>query len=250
LADALFSYLEECQHEVPWGAFLDAGTGCSSLSWVTGLETASWTAVTGEPARAESLRQQFRGQQRAQDRILVGNWLDPSFLRGEKFDVVLADYLIGAVERHSPYFQEGILRRLKPLVGHRLYVVGLEPYPVPTNPAERIVNEIAHLRDACHLLAGERYHREFPLEWTQRRLAETGFEIISCRSFPILYGERFITAELGVCEHTLRRIPHSRLVAALKERVEAVRKQALRLTKELGGLACSFDYVVAARPAQ
>lgn len=248
MADALFSYLEECQHEVPWGALLDAGTGCSSLSWVAGLATTSWTAVTGEPSRAESLRQQFRGKMRPQDRILVGNWLDPSFLRGEKFDVVLADYLVGAVERHSPYFQEGILRRLKPMVGHRLYVVGLEPYPVPTNPAEAIVAEIAHLRDACHLLAGERYHREFPLEWMQRRLAETGFEVISCRSFPILYGERFITAELGVVDHTLRRIPHSKLVSALRERTEAVRKQALRLTKELGGLACSFDYVIAARP--
>lgn len=246
--DALFGYLEHCQHEVPWGAFLDAGTGCSSLSWVSGLATQRWTAVTGEPGRAESLRQQFRARMRPQDQIAVGNWANPSFLRHERFDVVLADYLLGAVERHSPYFQEGILRRLKPLVGHRLYVVGLEPYPAPTRPAEQIVADIAHLRDACHLLAGERYHREFPLEWTQRRLAEAGFEVISCRTFPILYGERFITAELGVCEQTLRRIPHSRLVSALRERMETVRKKALQLNKELGGLACSFDYVIAARP--
>jgi hypothetical protein len=37
--------------------------------------------------------------------IVIGNWQDPSFLHGEKYDTILADYLIGAIDGFSPYFQ-------------------------------------------------------------------------------------------------------------------------------------------------
>ncbi len=40
-----------------------------------------------------------------QDQIIVGNWKDPSFLKGQVYDVVLADYLLGSIDGFAPYFQ-------------------------------------------------------------------------------------------------------------------------------------------------
>lgn len=46
------------------------------------------------------------------DSILVGNWMDPQFCDGlGKFDTILADYLIGAVDGFSPYTQDQIVKK-------------------------------------------------------------------------------------------------------------------------------------------
>ena len=43
-------------------------------------------------------------------RVLVGNWMDTNFCAElGKFDTILADYLIGAVEGFSPYTQDLII---------------------------------------------------------------------------------------------------------------------------------------------
>ena len=127
---ALFKHIAFLQDGTPWGRLLAAGTGNTSLRWVTGLNTMSWTAITADPQRALRIENEFSDRRREGDRVLSGNWSDPLLLEGETFDVVLADYLIGSMDRFSPYFQYRFLRRLRPHVGTRLYLVGLEPYHV------------------------------------------------------------------------------------------------------------------------
>lgn len=57
--------------------------------------------------------------------------MDEDLLEGKKYDTILADYLVGAIDGFSPYFQDQIFERitlhLNP--GGRLYVVGLQPIP-------------------------------------------------------------------------------------------------------------------------
>ena len=64
--------------------------------------------------------------------IASGNWKDVSFLQHEMFDVVVADYLLGAVEMHWPHGADGVMDRLlnatKP--NGYLLIAGLEPYEV------------------------------------------------------------------------------------------------------------------------
>jgi len=61
--------------------------------------------------------------------IVLGNWEDPELLQGKKYEVVLADYLIGAMDGFSPFKQDLIFERLKQHMapGGVLYIIGLEP---------------------------------------------------------------------------------------------------------------------------
>lgn len=98
-------------------------------------------------------------------RIVVGNWNDERLLEGERFDVVLADYLVGTVEAFPPYAQDRQLHRLTGLCGDRFYLLGLEPYVVnkPSDETGELVWHIGRPRDAILLLAGHRPYREYPL---------------------------------------------------------------------------------------
>jgi len=93
--------------------------------------------------------------------IVIGNWDDstgsPSLCENEMYDTILSDYLVGAIDGFSPYFQDLIFPRLsqhlKP--GGRLYVVGLNPIPDNAEGDANIICKVTKLRDACILLAGE-----------------------------------------------------------------------------------------------
>ncbi len=249
-ADRLFTHIERLQGGRPWGRVLDAGTGRHSLQWLTGLDTARWTAVTGEKLRAERLARELGVGVRAEDEIICGNWTDPLFLHGEVYDVVLADYLLGAIEGFAPHFQDRLFDRLRPHVGERLYLIGLEPYePFPDSRGGQLIQEIARLRDACILLAGDRCYREFPLEWVLRHLELAGFVVEDAQIFPIRYGERFIEGQLDVCERKLPRIRGpARLVEGIRQTISSVRKRALDHASEQDGILFGEDYVVLARP--
>lgn len=223
-------------HQGEWGRVLDAGTGQSSLEWVSSLDCEAWTAVTAEPARAEGLRRRL--VVRPQDRLLVGCWTDPTLLAGERFDVVVADYLFGSVDRYAPWFQVGLVRRLAALTGEVLYVVGLEPYPEEPG----LIQEIAALRDAVQLLRGRRPHREVPCEWLFERLREAGLEVEEPVRFENLYGPEFLEGELGAVETLLPQLG----IKGLEARVQALRAQGRRLLRK-GPIACSYDYLLVAR---
>ena len=235
----------------PWGAFLDAGTGRGSMQWLLDLPTTRWTAVTGSPAMAERTRREIGDRQRDGDRLVVGNWIDPDLLAGERYDTVLADYLLGAVEAFAPYSQDQLFARLRPLVGSRLYVIGLEPYvqAQPPEGAARLVNEIGRLRDACLLLAMDAPCRENPLEWTLRQLQRSGYHVVDARIVPIRYGENFVHSQLDLCAQVLARLPHRAAAVHLQAWVADLRARALAWVAREGGLRCGQDYLIVAEPA-
>lgn len=92
--------------------FLDAGTGVHSLQWIEKLKTTSWSAITADYNMKRQIETDSGVQLRENDKVLVGNWMDDNFCANlGKFDTILADYLIGAVDGFSPYAQDVILKR-------------------------------------------------------------------------------------------------------------------------------------------
>ena len=246
--DCLFKHIEELHGSRGWGHVLDAGTGEHSLDWVASLPSERWTAVTIEEWQLEKVHRATGNRLRPGDRILRGDWFDPQFLPEEKFDTVIADYLLGALDRFSPYRQEALIGRLRPRVGSRLYLVGLEPYPeAATGPFSQAILDIERLRDAMILLANDRCHREYPRTWVEQALERNGFVIEDSRAFPIRYGPRFIEEQLDLCLHKIVKIGSYPLGRALEREVASLRERARELHLKTGGESFGEDYVIAAR---
>lgn len=247
--DRLFATVEAWQGARPWGRVLDAGAGRHSLDWIQGLPTLAWTGITAGAPTLDELRQHLAPRMRTQDRLLAGNWTDAGLLAGERFETVLADYLLGAIDGFAPYFQDRLFARLRPHVEGTLYVIGLEPITGrPDGEAARVIDEIHRLRDACILLAGHRCYREYPLDWVLRSLGGSGFRVEQSQYLPIVYGPRHINGQLDVCLRKLPLFADPALAAAMRETIEATRARALRVHDRLGGLATGADWVVQARP--
>ncbi|MCI5043695.1 MAG: hypothetical protein MRY72_03270 [Aquisalinus sp.] len=247
----LYRHIETLQGERPWGALLDAGTGVKSVSWVTGLATERWTAVTGAPHFVEQVRQTAGSALRPQDRVVLGNWVDPKLLEGDVYDTVLADYLLGAIEGFAPYFQSYLFKRLRPLTRTTLYVTGIEPY-VPTgrpdSRAGQLVWDVGRFRDACVLLKGGMPYREYPSPWVVDQLKRAGFAVTAVKHFTSQYKELFINAQVDIALHGLEALPDTALVQALHGRGEALRAEARDIIKAEGALRTCKNYVVAADP--
>ncbi|MHC9084662.1 class I SAM-dependent methyltransferase [Luteimonas sp. RIT-PG2_3] len=247
---SLYDRITALHGHLPWGAVLDAGTGRGSMRWLLAQDTERWTAITGSSAMADKTRIELGDRGREQDRIVVGNWVDPGLLAGERYDTVLADYLLGAIEGFAPYWQGQLFQRLRPLVTRRLYVVGLEPYvhDVPTEADARLVNEIGRLRDACLLIARDQPYREYPLEWTLRQLDTAGFRVIDAERIPIRYGERFVHSQLDMCTQAVGRWQDRALAVAMLAHIADLRRRALAHLHREGGLRHGHDYIVVAEP--
>lgn len=250
MTSALFDHVAALQGGVPWGRFLDAGTGVNSALWGRGLATERWVGVTGSAGHARQVEAEIGSGLRSQDRLIVGNWIDETLLAGERFDTVLADYLLGAVEGFAPYFQPQLFRRLKPLVGGALYVVGLDPYVIGTaeTPAERMVRAIGRLRDCCLLLADETPYREYPAEWAINALTEAGFAVTHARRFPNRYREAWVNGQLDMGLRRLPRIEDRRLAESLGDAIERMREEGRDLCRREGGLKAGADWVIQATP--
>ena len=247
----LLNHIQDLQGDRPWGAFLDAGTGVQSMRWVTDLGTERWTAVSASPQHAERVRDAIKDAQRPNDQIVLGNWVDPNLLKGETFDTVLADDLLGAVEGFAPYYQPYLFKRLRPLTRKMLYVKGLEPY-VPTMPpqdkAGRILWEIGRFRDACVLHGNDIPYREYPAGWVVDNLRMNGFEVLSVKHFDIRYKKIFVNAQIDVCAAILTKLTDRALAQSLKARGEALRAEALEIINSEGALRSGRNYVIAAKP--
>ncbi len=249
---SLFQAIEKLHGERPWGSFLDAGTGTKSLEWIQTLDTREWTAITASRSMASQVQESLARPMRDGDRLLVGNWVEESLLTGEQFDTVLMDYLLGAVEGFAPYWQDRLFHRMRPLVGGRLYFIGLEPYvPFPASTEEgSVICRIGRLRDSCLLLAGERPYREYPMDWVLRHMGQAGFRMIDARRYPIIFGERFINQQLDMCLNRLERFGDPALAESMRAHVEQLRETALDMAREKGGLRHGADYVIAAEPME
>ena len=247
----LLRYIQSLQGDMPWGSFLDAGTGVQSIRWVADLETEKWTAISASPRHSQRVHEAIKQVQRADDRIVLGNWVDPNLLKDETYDTVMADYLLGAIEGFAPYFQPYLFKRLRPLTGKRLYVKGLEPY-VPTMPpqdkAGRLLWEIGRFRDACVLHGNDIPYREYPAGWVVDNLRMTGFAVLGVKHFDIRYKSLFVNAQIDVCVPILEKLADRDLAKALKARGEALRAEALEIIEAEGALCSGRNYVIAAEP--
>jgi len=231
-----------------WGTMLDAGTGMHSLEWMIARPTSRWTAISGDPHRRSHMLSKFGERVREQDEVIAGNWKDLNFLKGQVFDVVLADYLLGSVDGYAPYYQDRLFPRLRPHVGKVLYVVGAEPLPdiVPRNNIHgNLIVEIAKLRDACSLLAGERPYREYPLDWTLRHMKLAGFNVTNVGFFDTFHDKDFVEIQLDVAAQKLSRFRDDALHATMQNSIQKLRKRvrALKWNIRFGS-----DYVIAAVP--
>lgn len=241
MADRLFSLIERLHGDSPWGEVLDAGAGEHSLRWLRGRAPRRLVAVT---AGVNAAMREAIGE----GELVIGNWTDEALLSGQRFDVVLADYLLGAIDGFAPYFQDQLFGRLHRHVGGVLYVVGLDPLPEATvDPGQRIILDINRMRDACILLAGHRCYREYPMEWTVRSLESSGFRVEAAERVPILFGERYVRSQLGVCERKLPYFADRGLAESMRSAIAALRERALAALAT-GQIRYGSDYVVAARP--
>lgn len=246
----LLDAVAHVQGAEPWGSLLDAGTGAQSLRWVASLATERWTAVSADPGHLDEAKAAVGPALRPQDRAIVGNWLDPGLLAGEVYDTVLAEYLVGAVEGYAPYFQTALFRRLRPHVGRRLYVIGLEPYanvPVERGPGG-LVQEMGRLRDACALLAGQTPYREYPAEWVMDRIEETGLGITVAKRFPNRYGADWFRRQNRDVQALLSMIPDKTLAAALRKQAGGLLRRIEEECGRKGWIEHGSNYLIAAVP--
>jgi hypothetical protein len=249
-SSGLFGVIERLQGDTPWGSILDAGTGARSAGWISSLPTQRWTAVSADPGLLAETRATIAHRMRPGDRLIAGNWADPALLAGEAHDTVIAEYLLGALEAYAPCFQESLFRRLRSLVGRRLYVIGLDPYVVgrPGDAAGRVVQAIGRFRDACHMLAGTSPYREYPAEWVADRLAESGLRIRFAQRFPNHYDMRWVELQLATASALIGRIADGALAKALAGQSARLRRRGQALCDQEGGLAHGHDYLIAAEP--
>ncbi|CEL92028.1 unnamed protein product [Vitrella brassicaformis CCMP3155] len=235
-----------------WGTVLDAGTGMDSLTWLVAQQkkTAKLVAVTADPSRAEDLQQQFKDKLRPQDEILLGNWDDSTFLSNFQADVIVAGYLIGAIDGFSPYFQDRILSRhvqhLKP--GGWLYVVGLEPFSnsESTSKADKLLQQVARVRDACILLAGHRCYREYPQDWVHRQLQQVNCRIDASERWPNVYSSRQVERQIQVGRDKLPFFPDTQLADEMAKYLDQLSQETREVFSNDQKHTFGFDYVVCA----
>ena len=192
-----------------FGHVLDAGTGLHSLRWLAALthqqRLSSVTAITADRQMQQNCQREVHalGLTTTPEvcTVLYGNWFPaPSGSKDEeesivqqlqnrptqKFNVILADYLIGAMDGFVPYQQDLMIPQLLSLLAPqgRLYIVGLQPIPDAVGDtdtdandssnvlikAQNLICRVRQTRDACILLAGHRCYREYPLEWILRQV--------------------------------------------------------------------------------
>jgi hypothetical protein len=220
-----------------WGSVLDSGTGELSLAFIVTRNTSRWTAVTADKQRQRRMAEKFAGQTRAgRDTLVIGNWMDDQFLKGQQFDWLLEDYLLGAVEGFAPFFQHKLYQRLRPHVRKGLLLIGLEPHPekAPTDvvlsSAEQksweVLLETVRLRDAALLLAKDRPYREFPLNWVEAHLTLAGFRVVEKQVLPYSTGENWAKSQLGIVGKHLHLVGHKPLVKALGGHADNLRLRA------------------------
>ena len=287
---APYKAFETSQHESSpgnnnqghFGRFLDAGTGSESLRWVASLfdksMIESYTAITADEmmhrrvqAQAHELGISNKG------RIIIGNWIDGvnkntgkinfSSRRkkktgsnnvllhqgeeAEQFDTILVDYLIGAMDKFSPYFQDVIFERLNAHLrpGGRLLILGMEPISDESDDKSiaKITTDIKHVRDACQLLAGERPYREFPLSWIERTLDKVdGLTIVQRKIFPYKYTFEKLAEQIDLGRRRVDKFSSEELKAVMTGLLDELEAKCLKITAGLkdGTFTSGFNYVV------
>jgi len=252
MSDILFTAVETMNMPRNWGRFLDSGTGVHSVKWIQKLQTSEWVAITADNSMKASIMNDKDVKMRPCDKLVVGNWMDETFCKSlGKYDTILADYLIGAVDGFSPYYQDVIIDKLKSHLnpGGRLYVIGMNPIPDSAPAPADVITEVRRARDSCILLAGHRPYREYPIDWMIRHLEKSQFKVLSKKTYSILHSEESINRQLKVGQTKLPLFKNPALKAGMEDYMAELGervKSSVRST-DTGRIPLSFDYVISAQ---
>jgi len=190
---------------------------------------------------------------RSVDELIVGNWMNDSFNSAlGKYDTILADYLIGAVDGFSPYEQDTIIKRLQDHLtpSGRMYFIGMNPIPDEKNPPGNIISEIRRARDACILLAGHRTYREFPSSWMKRHIEAAGMRVVGISNFTILHSEESALRQIRVAKSKLDYMVDANLRNGMERYLlDLEERTRVAIRKNDGRIPLSFDYIIAAENA-
>lgn len=254
--DLLFGCIENQQAEIPFGDVLDAGTGMHSLRWIATLGAkgmTSYTAITADATMQRNVQQEAMHLGVLEgNHVVIGNWFGELDLPVKQYDVILADYLIGAMDGFSPYRQDEMIPKLMNLLkpGGRLYIVGLEPIPDKAAGKANVICRVREVRDACILLARHRCYREYPAEWIHRQIENTpNLKVKETHKFPILYRYNTIQRQINVGRSKFSEFGSPSLVSSMKEVLDDLERQAQEATKD-GPIKFGFDYVISAEKSE
>lgn len=246
MADALFDWIDAYEPDpVP---ALDAGAGAHSLRWLVG-RSPRVTGVTATEREATRLREALHGVLRDDDELVAGDWRDEALLAGRTWPLVVADYLLGAVEGPAPYFQEEALARVGRHLAPdgRLYVVGLEPFAPPATPGQVLIDRLHRLRDAAILVAGGRPYREYPRVWVEANLARHGLSVTDRVAFTNIYDRRYLARQAAVVRHWAGKLAEGNLALGLISELVAIEHEADASDEVRDGVRYSEDWIVRAR---
>jgi len=177
-----------------------------------------------------------------------------------KFNVVLADYLIGAMDAFSPYQQDEMVgklsRFLKP--SGRLYLVGMEPIPDYHRPDDGdVFCKATRIRDAVIKMAHnqsntqQRPYREYPMEWVRRQIRNDPLlEEIDSTKLHLKYKHNNIVNQINVARGKLGYIDHDPTAEAVKLLLNELEKESKTVTDNAKHNMVSvngFDYIVVAQ---
>lgn len=257
--DVLFGSIERYQAGRPFGKFLDAGTGIHSLRWIATLGSdelgmTEFYGITADKTMKKNVENEMKNLG-VDGAIIMGNWFDetdPLDFGETKFDTILADYLIGAMDGFSPFTQDLMLPKLSALLnpGGRLYIVGLQPIPDKVkDPAGNIICRVRQVRDACILLAGHRCYREYPLDWIERQVeAMKDVKLVDSGKFPILYRHQTIVRQINVGRSKFPFFPTQELADSMAKVLDGLEEESYQATQKSvnGAITLGFDYVVCA----
>jgi len=268
-----------------FGNFLDAGTGSHSLRWMASIlhreqllanaksksnnhpdgiggETTtttaaplismkSYTAITADETMRRRVYNEATelGIQTLGD-VIIGNWNNETLLENQTFDTILVDYLVGAIDGFSPYFQDQIFHRLSPhlALGGRMYIIGLQPIPDSVDGDGNVFCKITKARDACILLANHRCYREYPLDWIERHVERAGMKVLERKKYSIRYDHGTMVRQINVARSKLPLFSSKGLAKEMGGVLDQLEKESLEVTKKRmdGRITLGFDYVVVA----
>jgi ubiquinone/menaquinone biosynthesis C-methylase UbiE len=248
--DVLFGHIEERQGDKPWGRVLDAGTGAHSLRWLATLPINGLVAVTADSNMQRNCQREIAdlGIDNVTE-LVQGNWFDetnPLTFAEDEFDVILCDYLIGAMDGFSPYRQDlmipNLTKYLKP-AGH-MYIVGLEPIP---DDSDSVISRVRQVRDACILLAGHKCYREYPATWIERQIRHIpDLEYRHRQHFTILYHKSTIVKQINVGRSKLPLLPDYMRDSMRTLLNDLERRADDETEQDTKRIPLGFDYVVTA----
>jgi hypothetical protein len=95
---------------------------------------------------------------------------------------------------------------------------------------------------------GHRCYREYPLEWIQRNLVQSGYRVVDTAKFPILYSHATIVRQLNVARSKLPYFKCSSLAKTMSRHIDELEERVRAILQQQGGqrIKLGFDYVVVA----